>query len=72
MRIEPDDISDRMAIAGLLGGLAFVALVVLLFLRDPTPREQRANDEAARTVAEIEQREANNRYACAQGVERAC
>lgn len=67
-----NDVSDRMAIAGLFGGLAVIGLIVLLFMRDPTPREQRAMDEAQRTLAEIEQREANNRYACANGYAPAC
>ena len=65
-------VSDRMAIAGLFGGLAVIGLVVLLFMRGPTPREQRAMDEAQRTLTEIEQREANNRYACAHGYTAAC
>lgn len=49
-----------------------VGLVVALFMGEPSPAEQRADQAASRTFAEIEQREANARRACARGVTAAC
>lgn len=43
-----------------------VALVAALFMGEPSPAEQRADRAASRTLTEIEQREANERYACAR------